>query len=484
MHSSLWMLLFHASSVCTFAMTASIPEGSTQLIPTTHFHIQFDGCFRPPRDPGFPTISHRTAVCAACVGRVVDCENRSANSIQNNNDEALGIEHEPKMIPLAVGARELPVSIETTSQHAEYEGLLMGLEWLVELISCQNEMKSYIPAVGSGGDDRNRGNPVGAMLLTIEGDCKTVIDQLSGKSKSRKLETLHRRAEELLEELGNMGTDATTTVINSISNANEGFRAEFRHIPRSQNSISDGLCNNYMSILDAKSWIGSIYELEETTNNQILEEGISSNYQTQPLSLSTVFETTARTTKFSLRLPLYEMVAKLAVETENHQLLINIGERVIEEESSLEGVQGYENSNSSAPKVSRRTATSIRKAGVGYQIRGWEGLGKAKKIKFLQRKHRVLLSNDDGNNYIISDLGKATELFPLIDDENRYCGEEVEESIHHHHQLTNLGDVTEGEWNPLLPNVWKPMLDQWFASARFETVAKIDTFLPVWVVDT
>ena len=495
-------LLFHNYAVSTFAMSASSSPSHTQsVITTTHFHLQFDGCLRPPRDPGFPTISRRMAVCAACIGKVHHaCNNDSNDCNDNERYSEFHNDHEMTVIPLAVGAMELPVSIETTSQHAEYEGLLLGLEWLVEFISCQNRNEKNMFDEDFTGDDdgevgkiplQQRGQNA-RVLLTIEGDCKTVIDQLSGKSIPRKLESLHQRAERLLDELGSMHIITTDSDIHS--NVDGRSEAEYRHIPRSQNSISDSLCNNLMTIISAKSWISSIHQLEEA-ENQIMEQQLSSSQvSTASSSLSEIFEAVTRNTKYSLQPPLYQIVANLAVKTEDYKLLVNIGERLIEEESSLNansntrprregGDQGHGNSHTAG-----RTSTSLKRIGANYQIRGWEGLGNEKKMRFLQRKYRVLLSNDNGSG----DTVKNDEfLIPLIED-GKCDGtmgrlSESSESSHIGNQkLKNLGDVTEGEWNVLIPDVWKPMLDKWFVSARYERVNDIveGKFSPIWVVET
>ncbi len=408
-------------SLLLFALLGSALATTVPSAPqTTHFRVGFDGCFRPPRDPGFPTIPHRKAVCAACISMVH--ENDTGNST---------------LLPLSVGARIVPVMMDTTSQHAEYEGLLMGLEWLVDFFSCQKNEKL-------GQTER--------CVLTIEGDCKTVIDQLTGKSNPRKLEELHGRAQDLMNEL----------------KAVHPLQAEIRHIPRDENSISDGLCNNLMSILDSKTWIESIEELEQVANGD--EDSLSSQE-----SLATIFETAAKTTKFSLRPYLYDVVANLAMETKNHELLVNIGERMVEEEKSLAG----KNNKSNALE---KSATSIRKRGVIYQIQGWKKMEKPKKMKFLQRKHRVLLNDYDVDRNDDDDESR-TEFFSWIQD-MRFDTGDPNSSIHQ--KLVNLGHITEGEWDESIVHDWKVLLDKWFDLARNQEAKaepEEDTFSPLWIVD-
>ncbi len=457
----LWAFLFHAFLVHALALTSSVPQSLEAT--TSRYHIRFDGCFRPPKDPGFPTISQRMAVCACCIGRVLPNQTQSEPS-QNDDNEM-------RIVPLAVGAREIAVSIETTSQHAEYEGLLMGLEWLVEFIASQR--RKQLADDSSDGTEHSKmvaesspKQPTENIVLTIEGDCKTVIDQLNGTSNPRKLEALHRRAEAFLDELRTMSLDID-------SKAYLSFRAGFHHIPRSQNSVSDSLCNNWMSILGAKSWLDSIRELERFQNHVLQPEAVSS-LDPSPLMLSETFDRIIQSTKFSLRLPLYELVANLALQTENYELLIHIGEQMLDEESFLKGPDNVDE----VARVSGITATAIRTAGVSYQIKGWDGLGKPKKVKFLERKHRVLFSkNDHDCKDYIETVGKTRRFVPWIEDEDQALELPI------HQRLEKLGDVTHGEWDSVSPDVWKPMLDQWFVSARYESCKELeeDAFAPIWV---
>jgi hypothetical protein len=103
-----------------------------------------------------------------------------------------------------------------TSALAKYEGLLLGLDWLCEKMPSRLRQKY-------------KGAP--SNILLIQGDYKSVIDQLSGKSLSRKLQVRHRQALKRLDRLQGIGN-----------------KMEFEHILRSQNSVCDNLCANLTSI--------------------------------------------------------------------------------------------------------------------------------------------------------------------------------------------------------------------------------------------
>ena len=484
--------------ICIFLLvsTSSISTSNNSCpVSRTHFRLQFDGCYRPPRDPGFPTVSHhRIAVCAACIGKVHVCE---CGDVRENSVNGNERSHEFEVTPLSVGAKKIPISIETTSQHAEYEGLLIGLEWLIEYFSDQEKNEKDLFGDDIIDDDISYGEEVRLqqdkhktrVLVTIEGDCKTVIDQLSGRSVPRKLESLHQRAKLLIDKLYSM--HITTDVSNRQSNVDSYFDVEYQHIPRSRNSISDGLCNNLMSIISAKSWIDNIHKLEKF-EKEISEQRLSSSQTpTKSFSLSKIFENVTRTTKHSLRPPLYEIFANFAAETKNYELLVEIGERLVEEEAHRNAntkARQRRGNQSCKNSIGSPVSTLLKRAGIKYQIRGWEAMGNQKRAKFLKRKYRVLLTND-GKNGSIADKDGVSILFerPEIHD-----GREVHASrsktlgsrIASDYVLQELGDVNEGQWSEPIPEVWKPILDAWFVSARYKRLNEIidEKQSAVWVV--
>ena len=458
----------------TISAPSSVIKPTPPTIATTHIKLQFDGCLRPPRDPGYPTIPYRMAVCAACVGVVHGGNNNNHNnwkdSDRNNNE--CGDTDETIVTPLAVGAVALPVSTEITSQHAEYEGLLLGLEWLVKFFSSPNWNEEQISTENLTAIDIDHGIDSDAftmqqqrhqVLISIEGDCKTVIDQLSGISIPRKLEPLYQRAQSLLDQLtsNNYGAIITTRMnsgkakkkcetgpeSNAQTNTVVLFETEYCHIPRSQNPISDSLCNNLMNIIAAKSWKDNIQQLEEAEKDAIGHELSPSCASTTTTlrSLSNIIEAAIKTTKYSLRPHLYEMVANLADMTKDYKLLVDIGERLVEE-----GSFNTKSNNNSRGRESSIRSISSKKKGIDYLIRGMRGLGKEKSAKFLERKHRILLSRDVGN-----------------EDTNKGIG-----------MLRCLGDITEGDWDKVTPDVWRLMVEKWFVSARYEAE---DDLLPLWV---
>jgi hypothetical protein len=86
-------------------------------------------------------------------------------------------------------------------------------------------------------------------------------------------------------------------------------------------------------------------------------------------------------------------------------------------------------------------------------------LGKERKMQFLKRKYRILLSNDDYESSEVNNDELASSM------------------------LKKLGDVTEVEWNSCIPHVWKPILDKWFVSARYQYLNERaeEKLAPIWI---
>jgi len=78
--------------------------------------VEFDGSFRPPRDPGFPTIPEKMAVGAASVSLFTKKRSEGNSSQQQCQDR-----------PVAIGCSGSKIHYDMTWAHAEYNGLILGL---------------------------------------------------------------------------------------------------------------------------------------------------------------------------------------------------------------------------------------------------------------------------------------------------------------------------------------------------------------------
>ena len=83
--------------------------------------LRFDGSWKHPKDPEFPTSSlGRMAACAACI--IIPKE--QPGGVHNIvGDTAVAL----------VGGRRLDVGLVRGSAEAEYEGVILGLDGLLQL---------------------------------------------------------------------------------------------------------------------------------------------------------------------------------------------------------------------------------------------------------------------------------------------------------------------------------------------------------------
>jgi len=255
------------------------------------------------------------------------------------------------------------MSREVTSTHAEYSGLLLGLEYLDSL------NPEELPMVL--GD--NRTDSRGERSLIIRGDCKAVIDQLRGQSAPRKVESLHRAANNLLSHL-----------------AHKFARLEMMHIPREQNGLCDSLCSNLIDTIawrQAESLAMDLNSLQDTvpsanhaTGQKSLHEEASIEHHQGKLVgtpgelFSRYFEPETRCCiPYSLRPDYYQAIATLSLCAGAFETLVTIGER------------------QAAESLLQKNKPMLAK-GVQNQIAGWRGKRNEKKAAQLERRHRFLLS--------------------------------------------------------------------------------------------
>jgi ribonuclease HI len=336
--------------------------------------LQFDGSLRPPRDPGFHTLESRMASCASNI--LISEEAGCAKKTTLLNDTHV------RSLPFAVGGRSLPLEIGMTSAHVEYEGLLLGLEWL-----CEQEK---LPR-GDSSDE--------TPILIIQGDCKTVIDQLTGRSIPRKLQIPHERAMNRIEQL----------------KRERGTKVRYEHIPRGKNSICDGVGG---TIMNMRAWMAMQDVWAELHNVGMTETPPKPSSSTSsPLGyiLSKYFQSLPSLIRYSSRPRIYIKIATLSELTNDFETLRKVGDILAGEAKFWP-----------EPSANRYLALGIR-----YQIRGLLGLRREKESSQMQRRHRVLL--------------ERTYEETKEDDDNP--------------AIMALKNEPSFEHNP--PTEWKPLLEQW-----------------------
>ena len=140
--------------------------------------LYFDGSWYPP----ISASKSRRINSSACIPSCSACcfIDRSPNNNWNNDNNCSSTDD---LDLLAIGAKCLSKSSCLSSAHAEYEGVILGLEMLIQLLSkCINHDDSISHIYTDS-----------KCEVIIRGDCKTVIQQLQEVSVSRKLMAQYER---------------------------------------------------------------------------------------------------------------------------------------------------------------------------------------------------------------------------------------------------------------------------------------------------
>ena len=176
--------------------------------------LYFDGSLRVPHDPNPQIVPHSTSCqflppMASCAGALLLDDN-------SDDDEKEGVDVHKRL-----GRRNEVIAIKgkiiddviLTSANVEYEGLLLALKLLFNFLDENKTSNLYT---------------ISDKVVTIRGDCKTVIDQLNDVSKPRKQRDYYDRAICLVE--------------NIITNFN--ITISFEHVLRDQNQLCDSVCHD------------------------------------------------------------------------------------------------------------------------------------------------------------------------------------------------------------------------------------------------
>ena len=289
--------------------------------------LKFDGALRPPRDPGFPTKS--LSKLATCGAAVWDDHNRL----------------------VALGGKRVSLVPGMTSADAEFEGILLGLEWLCE------QPGHWWSAMGSGPPSS----------LTVYGDCKAIIDQLNGDSQPRKLKPKHEIAEKFLEQL--------RPVVD----------IRFQHVPRIDNKLCDGICQTVIDVHVSRANNELEKDYLELRNNPLPEGG---RRKPQPTPLSECIERhlgEGSLIPLSMRPQALHKFVKVADNIKDGAALVSAG-RILE--ADAKEFPPCSESRRKHPHCKQQlTAVAAE-----LQIRGLDLLNKTKESKRIQHKHRFNLS--------------------------------------------------------------------------------------------
>jgi ribonuclease HI len=275
-------------------------------------------------------------------------------------------------LPLVVGSRSLKVTMGMTSAHSEYEGLLLGLEWLVERGGVTLWDNSALVQALQYGEALSLPTKAHHCVLVIQGDCRTVIDQLSGRSAPRKLRPLYEKSQDLIQKLLQLKKEALLI-----------SRIEYQHIPRHENTVCDSICGALKAIITRNSEIALSQALQRVSRMENKEKestGDDGQFRLGSI-ISQHLEPNTSFVRFSVRPPVYKTMAALAERHGDWETLVEIGLSMTTDARQIWPMLG----KLSPPR------SEFEALGVLFQIRGLESMNRVKQASALRRKHRSLL---------------------------------------------------------------------------------------------
>jgi ribonuclease HI len=347
--------------------------------------VQFDGSLRYPRDFGHPTSSlARMTACAACL------------LLETTNSTGSSPDFYRSRVVVQLGGKLLQsVSSTTSSGEVEYEALLFALQGLL----------SYLRELKVEAADDNHGH----LQIVVQGDCKTVLDQMNGISHPRKLVDYHRRAQVLLECV----KDALpATGIAAATAATNDCRIQFQHVPRGENLLCDRLSACIVWDHQEMVYQRLCCELEGLSNPPVRY------HTTGTAAKSTVKNTTSKrpslvgilqayfapgtsVVALSRRPILYRVMARLAAQAADFATLLQIATLYHDDVQACQRQSSSKESLGSAPSsaLSKRPLESpsthsttddlayMMSEAILFQIIAWERMKKPKKADALRRKY-------------------------------------------------------------------------------------------------
>jgi predicted CoA-binding protein len=310
--------------------------------------IQFDGSFRKPSDPGYSTEGlPAIGSAAACLFYLPDVPFDETNTLRVNYTNSIE--------PLAMVQMIAPSS---QSAEIEYEGA-------INAIAILHAVTGAISVVHS----EARRYPV-----AVQGDCKTVIEQMQGKARARKLSSLYEKAKKLLDVLP--------------------FDVRFTHIPRSHNFLPDLACQRVREKHQVFVFTGAWASFYNVSNDVITGNRKNVNTElTRIMNAHVGSEITA--IPYSSRLDFYRSIAVLAYREDLDQWLYEVGQRIVQESNLLVPINpkgagvfpSKLNANDRAEAVSNLVAE-----GVQYQIWALHAMSEKRSADKLWQQYRWVMS--------------------------------------------------------------------------------------------
>lgn len=205
--------------------------------------LQFDGSFHKAPSP--PSLTKKSTSDSSLVSSYLSQLGPTATcaAILQSSDENGTI--------LAIGGRALSRLECHSSIHAEYHGLLLGLNWV------RNNIDELVAQEAEAGRGREQD------VIVIRGDCKMLIKHLGGQSFPGKLRPEYDRAMRLMEDIERQWSSSSATFWNGLDtntahdtgvsgairtpDAASFFRVQY--VPREQNTLADAVSKQVTCLL-------------------------------------------------------------------------------------------------------------------------------------------------------------------------------------------------------------------------------------------
>lgn len=321
--------------------------------------LYFDGSIRRPSDHGYSLDGQgKVSACAAFV------------RISDEDFDPCG----PAATSFLGGRSLIDPMSPRTSADAEYEGLLLGLEFVSKLLSDSFPGTNVSPPP-------SKSILRDVLKINVHGDCKTVIQHMQGRSRPRKMAKQFQKAMNLVEKIP--------------------WTISFEHIPRSENLLCDRLCAIIIQRMEEDALerlIVDTIQLAKLKNVPI--EGVVSTSIMKNTTITATpccssisslhdlltyhFTTHHSLIPYSKRPFIYHSLATIAYVSLDFESMVTIGQKMEEEAKGvwLKRPDGKE------------TSQQVQLDGLKYQLLGLERLGKENDAARLKRRHKHLFQEE------------------------------------------------------------------------------------------
>jgi len=290
-------MYLHPSTASIISIEGPMLDGSfsvlTIVTALATIVVCFDGSLKNPSDPGFAVVDRRMAACAACIF-VVEEERDPDSQQQQQQATLMG----GKLLRNASSS-----ALVATSGAVEYEGLILGLEGLRTFLMMLEEHSSSMTI----------------DTVIIQGDCKTVLEQMAGTARPRKLQDYHQRATQMISSSLASSLDHVPITI------------EYQFIPRSQNVVCDRMCARMLLDQQQEAHRLAVRQLRDMLQTMMLSQSSSSRSSHEhaiPEFLSVHLSPEQSLIPYSKRPDLYRHLVQLAAASNDWVSLLFIGKQM------------------------------------------------------------------------------------------------------------------------------------------------------------